>query len=272
MNWRLVLEYDGRAFCGWQWQHGVRTVQEVLEGAVRTLFGGEEIRLSAAGRTDSGVHAFGQVVSFRASTPREPERVRLGLNTLLPPDLAVITAERAPAGFHARFSARGKTYRYLLLDRPDRSPFWVGRAWHTRRPLDWERMDEALALYRGTHDFTSFRGPNSEHRNPVRTIERAERIPQGGGLHAIEIAGPGFLRYQVRIMVGTLIEVGLHKRTVASVATALAAKSRGAAGRTALPDGLYLVEVRYPPELLVPPSAGEADVPPPTEEADEGDD
>lgn len=255
-RWRLTLEYDGRAFCGWQRQPADRTVQETLELALRQLFGGEVITCHAAGRTDSGVHALGQVVSFSARAPRDPERVRLGLNTLLPPDCAVIEAARAAPGFHARFSATGKTYRYLVLDRPDRSPFWLGRAWWTRPRLDWGAIDAALALYEGTHDFSSFRGPRCEERSPIRTIERVERREVEPGLHAIEFSGPGFLRYQVRIMVGTVLEVGMGRRSVSSVGEALQTRRRAAAGRTAMPEGLYLVSVRYPPELWRPVEGG----------------
>lgn len=246
MNWRLTVEYDGRAFCGWQRQAGDRTVQETLEVALSKLFGGERIVLHGSGRTDSGVHALGQVASFRAERAREPERVRWGLNTLLPPDVSVIEAQPAPDGFHARFSARGKTYRYLVLDRPDRSPFWAGRAWHTRTPLDWSAVEVGLAHFVGKHDFRAFRGPNCERRNPVRTIESADHRVLPDGLHAIEFRGPGFLRYQVRIMVGTLIEVGLGKRDPAQISAALLSGRRADAGRTAFPEGLYLVEVRYP--------------------------
>lgn len=246
MNWRLKLEYDGQAFCGWQRQLGDRTVQETLEVALASLFGGETIVAHGAGRTDSGVHALGQVASFRAERWREPARVRAGLNALLPPDVSVLDAQPAPDSFHARFSACGKTYRYLLLDRNERSPFWAGRAWQTCTPLDWAQVESGLARFVGQHDFTAFRGPHSEQRNPIRLIESATHRTLESGMHAIEFRGPGFLRYQVRIMVGTLIEVGLGKRAPEQISDALRGGTRADAGRTAFPDGLYLVEVRYP--------------------------
>lgn len=243
-TWKLTLEYDGRQFAGWQRQYGVRTVQEVLEGALARVFGGETITAHSAGRTDAGVHALGQVVSFRAQAARDPLKLTYALNTLLPEDVGCLRAEAVDDAFHARFSAREKTYRYLVLDRVARSPFWAGRAWHTRKRLDWAAVDRALGHLVGTHDFTSFRGPGCAHRNPVRTIRRAERRADGD-LHAIEFVGPGFLRYQVRIMVGTALECGMGRRDPDSLPTLLAARDRNVSGRTASPAGLYLVEVRY---------------------------
>lgn len=251
-NWKITLAYDGRQLCGWQAQPGVRTVQVETERALSTLFGEERVVLHGSGRTDSGVHALGQVASFVAEKERPPERVRLALNALLPEDISCLAAEHAPPDFHARFSARGKTYRYLLDDTRVRSPFWSGRALRLRQTLDWDAFDAALACYRGTHDFSAFQGPPSgPPRPPVRTIETCERtvmVGPHGTVHAVTVAGPGFLRYQIRIMVGTALEVGLGKRDVATIPELLAlgpAGTRDAAGRTAPPDGLYLVAVRY---------------------------
>lgn len=205
--------------------------------------------MHGSGRTDAGVHALGQVVSFRASTPRDPFKVRMALNTMLPSDVACIEAAVAPDRFHARISARGKTYRYVVLGRPDRSPFHVGRVWHLREAVDWELVSAALDLLRGTHDFTAFRASSCNNPKPVRTIDRAEHLVRGAE-HHLEFEGRGFLRYQVRIMVGTAIEVGLGRRTLDNVREALATGRRDLAGRTAPPDGLYLVEVRYPADGL----------------------
>lgn len=248
-TWRLTIEYDGRAFSGFQRQLGDRTVQETLEESLSRFFGGERIVVHGSGRTDAGVHALGQVVSFRAEAPRDPERVRLALNTLLPPDLSCIEAAIAPDRFHARMSAVGKHYRYVVLARPDRSPFHVGRAWYVRKPLDWNAVDAALALLRGTHDFSAFRAAACTMPRTVRTVSRAERVDRGDEQH-FEFEGPGFLRYMVRILVGTAIDVGLGKRTLAQVEAALATGKRDLAGRTAPPDGLYLVEVKYPEAAL----------------------
>lgn len=251
-TWRLIIEYDGREFCGWQRQPGVRTVQQVLEEVVCQVLGGEKVSLHASGRTDSGVHALGQVVSFRAEAHREPDRMRLALNTLLPPDVACIDAAHMPEGFHARLSARGKIYRYIVLNRRDRSPFHNGRALYLRRAVDWSAIDAALSDYLGTHDFSSFRGPACTERNPVRTIKRAERKHIGRDEHWLEFEGPGFLRHQIRIMVGTLLEIGEGRRPVDDIPRLYEARSREAAGRTAAPDGLYLVQVFYGPEWTQP--------------------
>jgi tRNA pseudouridine38-40 synthase len=264
--WRMVVEYDGRAFSGFQRQAGDRTVQETLEVALSRFFGGERIIVHGSGRTDAGVHALGQVISFRAEAPRDPERLRLGMNTMLPPDLACIEAAVAPPRFHARLSAVGKHYRYVILARPDRSPFHVGRAWYVRKPVDWALADQALAILRGTHDFSAFRAAACTMPRTVRTVSRAERTAHGSE-HHLDFEGPGFLRYMVRILVGTAIDVGLGKRTLDQVRAALETGRRDLAGRTAPPDGLYLVSVRYPPEALTGAVGEETpDASPPDEE------
>lgn len=242
--WRMTVEYDGRAFNGWQRQPGVVTVQETLEQALTRLFGGERITVHGSGRTDAGVHALGQVASFRALAPRDPERMRLGLNTLLPPELSCVDLQHAADDFHARFSARGKKYRYLVLHRRDRSPFWAGRAWNQRVPIEWGAVDEGLAQLVGRHDFSAFRGAGCTASSPVRTIWRAERVPDGD-LVALEFEGEGFLRYQVRRMVGTLVEIGRGRRPASDISALLASGRRDLAGRTAPPEGLYLVRAWY---------------------------
>lgn len=250
-TWKLMIEYDGAAFCGWQTQPGVETVQETLEKVVRQIFGGEFISCSASGRTDSGVHALGQVVSFRAETQRDPDKLRMALNTLLPKTVSCISASIAPDGFHARMAAIGKRYRYLVLHRPDRSPFLWTRALYVRRPLNWEAIDHALVLMRGTYDCSCFRGPGCEERNPIRSIREAFHVDRGGGEHWIEFEGPGFLRYQIRIMVGTLLEIGEGRRPVDDIPRLIASKNRNLSGRTALADGLYLVRVYYPEDAAL---------------------
>ena len=250
-TWKLVIEYDGAAFCGWQTQPGVETVQQTLEQTIRQIFGGEHINCNASGRTDSGVHALGQVVSFRAETPRDPEKLRMALNTLLPKTVACTSAQPVPAGFHARMSAIGKRYRYVILHRPDRSPFLWTRALYVRRPMDWAAIDRALEDMRGTYDCSCFQGPNCEERNPVRSIRETTHVDRGAGEHWIEFEGPGFLRYQIRIMVGTLLEIGEGRRPVDDIPRLIAGKDRNLAGRTALADGLYLVRVYYPEDAAL---------------------
>ncbi len=254
-TWRLKLEYDGAAFSGWQFQPEGRTVQRELETALSRLFGGEAIRVNAAGRTDAGVHALGQVVSFRSVGERPPDGIRMALNGMLPWDISCVAADRVADSFHARMSATGKRYRYVVLHRRDRAALQRDRCYHIRWPLDWALIEEGLRLYLGTHNFSAFRGPSCEARNPVRTISRAEHLNPSPDEHWIEVEGPGFLRHQVRIMVGTVLEVGEGKRSLDALKSALTATDRSAAGRTAPPGGLSLVEVYYPPDAgLVPPS------------------
>lgn len=243
-TWRLVIEYDGRNFCGFQRQKEDRTVQETLEVELGKLFGGERIIVHGSGRTDAGVHARGQVISFRAETPRDATKVRLALNTLLPDDVVVVDAAPAPDNFHARMSAIGKHYRYIVLARPDRSPFHIGRAWHVRKPIDWAAADQVLALYEGTHDFAGFRAAACTIPRTVRTVLRSERTDHGDEQH-LDFEGPGFLRYMVRILVGTAVDVGLGRRTLDQVREALETGNRKLAGRTAPPDGLFLMKVHY---------------------------
>jgi tRNA pseudouridine38-40 synthase len=258
-TWKLVVAYDGARFSGWQRQGGEvpseggrllpsrpgeRTVQGTLEVALRQIFGGERITVHGAGRTDAGVHAEGQVASFRAETERAPDRVRMGLNTLLPTDLAVTRAEVVDDAFHARRSAVNKLYRYTVLARPDRDPFWWDRAWHVRHRVDWSAVDVCLARYVGTHEFRGFRSAGCVMKRTVRTIHRAERTVEGD-LHRIAFEGPGFLRYQVRILVGSALDVGLGQRTLAQIDAALATGERAHAGRTSPPHGLCLVRVDH---------------------------
>ena len=252
-TYRLILEYNGRAFAGFQTQANQVTVQSTLEAALAQHFDVPRVIVHASGRTDAGVHALGQVVSFRSTIERDSHRLRLGLNTALPPELSIVVAERVPDTFHARFSATGKTYRYRLYDRRERSPFLTGFALHRSRPLDWGAIEAAIPVLVGTHDFSTFRGAGCNAKSSVRTITRAEHVAAGGHEHHFIFHGNGFLRYQVRRMVGTLIEIGERRRPPEDLAAALAACDPKRAGRTARPEGLYLVNVDYPPESLIFP-------------------
>lgn len=243
LRWRLVVEYHGRDFVGWQIQPNGRSVQAELERAAAALFG-HPTHMAASGRTDAGVHALGQVVAFNAPVERSARGVRDGLNAHLPPDVAVVSAERAESDFDPRRQARRKVYRYTWLDRASRSPWLADRSVHLRRRLDAGRMHEAVACLVGTHDVASFRAVGCGARTTVRTIQGASVRREGDLVH-LEVEGHGFLRHMVRIIAGTLVPIGLGDQPVEAFAQALRACDRRAAGPTAPPHGLCLVEVRY---------------------------
>lgn len=241
---KLICEFDGAGFRGWQVQVGVRTVQQELEQALEQL-SGQRLRVHSSGRTDSGVHARGMVAHFDCDLELPLRAYREGLNRLLPPDLAVVSATVVPEDFHARFSAIGKWYRYTILNQPVRSPLQHQRAWHLKSRLDLERMLQAAGLLVGCHDFAAFRAASCEAKTTQRDIYRLE-LHREGELLLIDVHGSGFLQHMVRIIVGTLVEVGQDRRPVASVAELLANGNRDAAGVTAPGAGLCLMEVFYP--------------------------
>jgi tRNA pseudouridine38-40 synthase len=240
---KLTLEYDGTAYHGWQAQPALPTIQGRLEEALGRLIGAP-VSVMGAGRTDAGVHALGQVASFRAVVRLEPPRLRRALNACLPPDICVRAVEEETPDFDARRSARGKLYRYTLLRRETPSAFQARVSLHVPYPLDLAAMQEGATALLGTHDFTSFRAGSCGAPSPVRTVREAAWRVDGEWWH-FEIRGNGFLQHMVRIIVGTLLEVGRGRRTVASVAEALGACDRRRAGQTAPPHGLFLVAVDY---------------------------
>jgi tRNA pseudouridine38-40 synthase len=242
---KLLLEYDGTAYQGWQIQATGPTIQGVLEEKLAVLLR-SPVRVTAAGRTDAGVHALGQVVSFRTESTMPVARLLRGLNALLPRDIAVRGGEEVPEGFDARRSARGKLYRYRLWNTPERSAFQGPYAWHVPRPLDLDAMREAAQALLGEHDFSAFRAADCPAKNPVRLLRRLEILETGGPLLDLEIEATAFLKHMVRNIVGTLVEVGQGKRPAESLAGLLASRDRTHAGATAPPHGLFLVEIRYP--------------------------
>jgi tRNA pseudouridine38-40 synthase len=240
---KLVLEYDGSRYCGWQVQGHEPTIQGVLEQALAKILG-ERIRVHGAGRTDAKVHALGQVASFRTSATLPTDALRHGLNSLLPRDIAVYEIEEAAPDFHARFSAQGKTYVYRILTRPVRSPIRLRYVWHMPRSLDVGSMTEAATALLGTHDFTSFRAAGSGVVTSERTIT-AVTLDREDDEIVLRCTASGFLRHMVRNIVGTLVEVGHGRRTPSEVPRIIAARDRRVAGMTAPPQGLYLVQVLY---------------------------
>ena len=241
---RLIVEYDGTSLCGWQRQVNGPTVQGHLEEALGKLLS-HEAPVVGASRTDAGVHARGQVASFRTARPIPLHGIRRGLNSLLPRQIAVRDAAEVPDDFHPRFSATGKHYRYTILARPDRSPRWRDRAWHHPEPLSIEAMAAAAAPLLGEHDFAAFRAAGCTAATTVRRIDAIELSTPDPELLIVDVRGNAFLRNMVRILVGTLVEAGAGRRPLGQVAEILASRDRTRAGITAPAHGLELMEVRY---------------------------
>ena len=242
-RYKAVVEYDGTDFAGWQRQPGQRTVQGVLEEAIREMTG-ESVFVRAAGRTDAGVHADGQVATFDLELNIPPHGFLRGLNSILPADVALVDVALAAPDFDARFSARGKVYRYTVWAHFVRSPLHARRTWHVRQPLDLEAIRAAAAGLIGEHDFRAFRASDCERRTTRRIVRRIEVDRQGARL-TIEVEATAFLKNMVRILVGTLIDVGRGRLTPEAVSRMLETGDRAAGGMTAPPQGLTLLRVIY---------------------------
>ncbi|HJU04738.1 MAG TPA: tRNA pseudouridine(38-40) synthase TruA [Nitrospiraceae bacterium] len=242
-TFKLTIEYDGTAYAGWQRQPDQPTIQAALEAALCRITGAR-ISVIGAGRTDAGVHALGQVASFRTDRRMAPHEWMKALNAVLPSDISIRAADQAADDFHARHAARAKLYRYRILNRRERSPFEKGRAWHIRKRLDTDAMREAASPFVGRHDFSSFQGPQAGTKDPMCHLQRLDITPTQAIL-CLDIEADRFLKQMVRSLVGTLVEVGLGKRPSHAMKDILIAKDRRAAGHTAPPHGLYLVRVVY---------------------------
>jgi tRNA pseudouridine38-40 synthase len=240
---RLTLEYDGTEFVGWQRQPNGRSVQEVLEKALAELLG-TAVPTAAAGRTDAGVHALGQVVAFDAPRALPSKAYVRGLSSLLPADVAVVEADEVPPDFDPRRWATGKRYRYLISRRQVRAPLLRRTHWEVFSALEVEAMQTAAVSLIGTHDFSSFRAADCEAPHPRRTLRELE-VQTIGGILRIEVEGTAFLKHMVRNIVGSLVEVGRGRRPPAWIGEVLAGKDRTLAGPTAPAHGLTLVEVTY---------------------------
>jgi len=244
------LEYDGAAFFGWQTQSHARSVQSVLNAAIG-IVANEPVTTAAAGRTDAGVHACGQVIHFETAAHRSLRSWLLGVNSNLPPDAALQWVREVPADFHARYSATARTYRYVILNREVRSALDRDRAWCLRGTLDEARMAAAAACLLGEHDFSAFRGAGCQARSPVRRLERLEVSRMADHLR-FEVRANGFLYHMVRNIVGALVRVGSGDAEPAWLGALLAGRDRRLGAPTAPPQGLYLAEVHYPVELELP--------------------
>lgn len=246
----LELEYDGTDFFGWQTQAAQRTVQAVLEAALAQV-AAEPVTAHAAGRTDTGVHAAGQVVHFDTRAARSPRQWVLGLNSVLPGDVAVRSATPVPAHFDARRSALARRYRYLVHNGATRAPLLARRSWWVAEPLAVAPMTEAAASWVGEHDFSAFRAAACQSRSPFRLMQSIE-IRARGALIAFDFTANAFLYHMVRNLVGTLVEIGRGRQPAHWAAALLHARDRTLAAMTAPAAGLTLAAVAYPEEFQLP--------------------
>ena len=242
-TFKITLEYDGTAYAGWQRQPNQPTIQEFVEAALRNITQ-TDIAVIAAGRTDAGVHALGQVISFKTDKLLSPNEWLRALNATLPDDISARSVERATDDFHARYSAVKKLYAYRILHRPERSALERGRSWHLYGKLNLDAMREAVKHLVGKYDFSSFQGHPTDVENPICDLQRLEII-EDQDIVRIEIEADRFLKQMVRAIVGTLAEVGQGKRKPEEMKRILDAKDRRSAGYTAPAHGLYLVAVTY---------------------------
>jgi tRNA pseudouridine38-40 synthase len=242
---RLTIEYDGTDFSGWQAQPSIRTVQGVLEEALKTVLR-QSTKLQGAGRTDAGVHALGQVASFECETDLQPERIMRGVSALAGPDVAVVEAAVAPDGFNARFDSVGKHYRYQILSRPSRSPLLGRFSAFVPQKLDVRLMRAAAAHLVGRHDFAGFRAADCERETTEREIKDVSITEGERGLISVDVKGDAFMKNMVRIIAGTLIDVGRKKLSPEIVPEVFKTGDRTLAGQTAPAQGLTLMEVFYP--------------------------
>ncbi|MEL7024610.1 MAG: tRNA pseudouridine(38-40) synthase TruA [Pseudomonadota bacterium] len=254
----LCVEYDGTGYHGWQYQHHSTSVQGVLQQALTQILD-ETIDVVCAGRTDTGVHASGQVVHFDSNNSRSERSLVLGTNAKLPKDVSVRWAREVPGDFHARFDAVERRYRYLILTTPARSALYANRAWFTPDRLDIDAMQSAADVLVGEHDFSTFRASGCQARHAVRRVTQL-RVSTQGAWVIVDIAANAFLQHMVRNIVGMLWHVGSGRSSAAATRGLLEARDRTQAPLAAPPHGLYLTEVRYPEHFDLPQPHAENDV------------
>jgi len=248
-NIKLIIEYDGTNYHGWQSQAGTgrSTIQDTLEQALKTLTK-SDCKTYSSGRTDAGVHAFGHVANFKTDSGIPAEAWAPAINHLLPRDIRVLSSGEVPEDFHARYSALSKVYQYRLLNRREPTALYRNHAWHINAPLNLRKMKQAAACLLGKHDFSAFRGSGCGAKTPVRTLKRAD-IRKRKDFIELWFEADSFLQYMVRNITGTLVETGLGRFSPDDVGRMLESRDRTKAGRTAPPQGLYLIEVYYPQEF-----------------------
>lgn len=244
-NFKLVIEYDGTGYSGWQRQKSDRTVQGEIESALMTMTQ-QKITLIGSGRTDTGVHALAQTANFKCDTSLTSEAFQKGLNSLLPKDIVIKSCAPAPAEFHARFDAKSKAYRYHILNHHLHMAIGRQYVWQIRRPLDTHAMAKASQYFVGTHDFKAFEGSGSPRAHTVRHVTMAQLSVEHGGKITFDIEANGFLRFMVRNIVGTMVDVGLGKLSFQDIPDIFLSRDRGRASATAPAHGLFLISVTYP--------------------------
>ncbi len=251
MKIALGVEYNGNQFHGWQLQQeGVRTVQLCLEEAIAKV-AAHKVRVYCAGRTDTGVHAMGQVAHFETDASRTERQWLLGINVNLPNDVSVNWVKFVDDEFHARFSAMSRSYRYYIWNRPTRSALLTGKVSWTHHPLDHERMQQAATALIGTHDFSSYRALQCQAKSPVKTLHKLE-VERAGDMIVLKLKANAFLHHMVRNIAGVLIAIGKQDKPIEWSAEVLALKDRTLGGVTAMPDGLYFESVEYPETFDIP--------------------
>lgn len=243
-NFKLTIEYDGTGFHGWQRQKEDRSVQGEIETALKKMTG-QNIVLTGSGRTDAGVHALAQVANFHCDSDLYPEVFQKGLNSLISPEIVIKSCEEVPEEFHARYDAKSKTYHYKILNCRIPSAICRQYAWFIREKLDYNAMRTAIHRIIGTHDFKAFEGVGSPRSTSIRNVMSAGLFEHEGDYLIFEIMADGFLRFMVRNLVGTLVDVGRHKITAEDFQQILLSRQRGRAGVTAPPRGLFLINVQY---------------------------
>ena len=243
-NFKITIEYDGSAYHGWQRQAADRTIQGEIENALKTMTG-NSITVTGSGRTDAGVHALNQTANFRCTTSLTPEVFLKGLNSLLPEDIVITSCKIVPEKFHARYDVKSKVYQYRILNRSLPAAISRQYVWHIRKKLNLSAMQEAIRCIIGCHDFKAFEGSGSPRVSTVRCITNADLVEIDNDYLVLKIEGDGFLKFMVRNIVGTLVDVGFDKITPHDFKQILISKDRNLAGITAPAHGLFLMEVKY---------------------------